>query len=55
MVIKEQAFDLESDQLQNAYALGSDVNPALWIRLLIVYDVVFVTVSFLTFGYILQE
>ena len=37
------------------YALGADTAPGLWIRLLIVYDVVFVTVSFLTFGHILQE
>ncbi len=38
-----------------AFALGADTEPGLWIRLLIVYDVVFVTVSFLTFGLILQE
>jgi heme exporter protein B len=38
-----------------AYALGAQTDPSFWFRLLIVYDVVFVTVSFLTFGHILQE
>ncbi len=38
-----------------AYALGADTDPSFWLRLLVVYDVIFVTVSFLTFGYILQE
>jgi heme exporter protein B len=38
-----------------AYALGADTDPTFWFRLLIAYDVIFVTVSFLTFGYILQE
>jgi heme exporter protein B len=38
-----------------AFALGADTDPSFWFRLLIVYDVIFVTVSFLTFGYILQE
>ncbi len=38
-----------------AYALGADTDPSFWFRLLVVYDVIFVTVSFLTFGYVLQE
>jgi heme exporter protein B len=38
-----------------AFALGADTDPSFWFRLLVVYDVIFVTVSFLTFGYILQE
>ncbi|UCG51848.1 MAG: heme exporter protein CcmB [Candidatus Latescibacterota bacterium] len=38
-----------------AYAMGADVEPYFWFRLLVVYDVIFVTVSFLTFGSILQE
>ncbi len=38
-----------------AYALGADTDPTFWFRLLVTYDVIFVTVSFLTFGYILQE
>jgi heme exporter protein B len=38
-----------------AYALGADTDPSFWMRLLVVYDVIFVTVSFLTFGFILQE
>ncbi|RLC95760.1 MAG: cytochrome C biogenesis protein [Chloroflexi bacterium] len=38
-----------------AYALGADTDPTFWFRLLITYDVIFVTVSFLMFGYILQE
>jgi heme exporter protein B len=38
-----------------AYALGADTNPSFWFRLLVVYDVIFVTVSFVTFGYVLQE
>ncbi len=38
-----------------AYALGADTDPSFWMRLLVVYDVIFVTVSFLTFGHILQE
>jgi heme exporter protein B len=38
-----------------AYAFGADTDPSFWFRLLVVYDVIFVTASFLTFGYILQE
>jgi len=38
-----------------AYALGADTDPSFWMRLLVVYDVIFVTVSFLTFEHILQE
>ena len=38
-----------------AYALGADTDPSFWMRLLVIYDVIFVTVSFLTFGHILQE
>jgi heme exporter protein B len=38
-----------------AYALGADTDPTFWFRLLVTYDVIFVTVSFLMFGYILQE
>jgi heme exporter protein B len=38
-----------------AFALGADTDPSFWFRLLVVYDVVFVTVSFLTFGHVLQE
>jgi heme exporter protein B len=38
-----------------AFALGADTDPSFWFRLLIVYDVIFVTVSFLTFGHVLQE
>jgi heme exporter protein B len=38
-----------------AYALGADSDPSFWMRLLVVYDVIFVTVSFLTFEHILQE
>ncbi len=38
-----------------AYAFGADTEPSFWLRLLIVYDVIFVTVSFLTFDHILQE
>jgi heme exporter protein B len=38
-----------------AFALGADTDPTFWFRLLVAYDVIFVTVSFLTFGYILQE
>jgi len=38
-----------------AYALGAETDPSFWFRLLLVYDVIFVTVSFLTFEHILQE
>lgn len=38
-----------------AYAIGADTVPYFWFRLLVVYDVIFVTVSFLTFEYVLQE
>lgn len=38
-----------------AYAIGVDTVPYFWFRLLVVYDVIFVTVSFLTFEYVLQE
>ena len=38
-----------------AYAFGAETDPSFWFRLLLVYDVIFVTVSFLTFEHILQE
>jgi heme exporter protein B len=38
-----------------AYAFGAEGDPSFWMRLLVVYDVVFVTVSFLIFGHVLQE
>ncbi len=36
-------------------ALGADVEVAFWFRLLVVYDVVFTTVGFMVFEYILEE
>ncbi|MCZ6766238.1 MAG: heme exporter protein CcmB [bacterium] len=38
-----------------AYALGADITVAFWFRLLIVYDIVFVTASYLVFEYVIQE
>jgi heme exporter protein B len=38
-----------------AYALGAGEAPSFWFKLLIVYDVIFVTVSVLVFEYLLQE
>ncbi len=38
-----------------AFALGVQEDASFWFRLLIVYDVVFFTASFLTFEYVLQE
>ena len=38
-----------------AYALGAGEDASFWFRLLVVYDVVFVTVSFLTFEHVVQE
>jgi len=38
-----------------AYALGAQEQASFWFRLLVVYDVVFVTVSFLVFEYVIQE
>ena len=38
-----------------AYALGADITVAFWFRLLIVYDIVFVTSSYLVFEYVIQE
>jgi len=38
-----------------AYALGSGERPDFWIRLMVVYDVVFVTSSLLVFEYVLEE
>ena len=38
-----------------AYALGVNEEPGFWFRLMAVYDVVFVTVSYLVFEYVLEE
>jgi heme exporter protein B len=38
-----------------AYALGAQEEASFWFKLLVVYDVVFVTVSFLTFEFVIQE
>jgi heme exporter protein B len=38
-----------------AYALGAQDEASFWFKLLVVYDVIFVTVSYLTFEYVLQE
>jgi heme exporter protein B len=38
-----------------SFALGATDNASFWFRLLIVYDVVFVTVSLLVFEYALEE
>lgn len=38
-----------------AFALGAQEAASFWFKLLIVYDVIFVTVSLLSFEYLLQE
>ena len=38
-----------------AYALGVEREVSFWFKLLVVYDVVFVTVCFMMFEYVLQE
>jgi heme exporter protein B len=38
-----------------AYALGAQEQVSFWFTLLVVYDIVFVTVSLLTFEYVLRE
>ena len=38
-----------------AYAIGAVEDASFWFRLLVVYDIVFVTVSFLTFEHVVQE
>jgi heme exporter protein B len=38
-----------------SYVLGVNDEPAFWFKLLVVYDVVFVTVSFLVFEYVMEE
>jgi len=38
-----------------AYCLGPGSRPDFWIRLMVVYDVVFVVSSFLVFGFLLEE
>jgi len=38
-----------------SWALGADLDVSLWFKLLIVYDVVFVTACFLVFEYVLEE
>lgn len=38
-----------------AHALGVADEPAFWYRVLVVYDVVFVTTGFLGFGYVLED
>jgi heme exporter protein B len=38
-----------------AYALGVNDEPGFWFRLLAVYDVVFVTASYLVFEFVLEE
>jgi len=38
-----------------AYVLGAQEQASFWFKLLIVYDVIFVTASFLTFEYVIQE
>lgn len=38
-----------------SYALGGGENADFWFKLLIVYDVVFVTTSFLVFEYVLED
>lgn len=38
-----------------AFALGASGEASFWFKLLIVYDVVFVTASFMVFEYVLQE
>lgn len=38
-----------------SYALGVNDEPSFWFKLLVVYDVVFFTVSFLLFEYVMEE
>jgi len=38
-----------------AFALGGTASAAFWFKLLVVYDVVFVTVSLLIFEFALEE
>jgi hypothetical protein len=38
-----------------AFALGASDSAAFWFKLLVVYDVVFVTVSLLIFEFALEE
>jgi len=38
-----------------SYALGGSDSASFWFRLLVVYDVVFITVSLLVFEYALEE
>ncbi len=38
-----------------SWALGADIEVSLWFKLLVVYDVVFVTACFLIFEYVLEE
>jgi heme exporter protein B len=38
-----------------SWALGADVDPSFWFKLLVVYDVVFVTSCLLVFEYALEE
>lgn len=37
------------------YALGVNDEPGFWFKLMVVYDVVFVTVSYLVFEFVLEE
>jgi len=38
-----------------AYALGAETEVSMWFKLLVVYDVVFVTTCFLSFEYVMEE
>ncbi|MEE9268832.1 MAG: heme exporter protein CcmB [Candidatus Krumholzibacteria bacterium] len=38
-----------------AYALGAQEGVSFWFKLLVTYDVIFVTASFLAFEYVIQE
>jgi heme exporter protein B len=38
-----------------SYALGVNDQPSFWFKLLVVYDVVFFTISFLLFEYVMEE
>jgi heme exporter protein B len=38
-----------------SYALGVNDEPSFWFKLLVVYDIVFITVSFLLFEYVMEE
>jgi len=38
-----------------SYALGADIEPSLWFKLLIGCDVVFVTACFMLFEYVMEE